>query len=118
MNETQRLVARGGPDAVRAAGRLSLHYEPEGAWWYTPPAADEVFFPVAAVLAALPSPSLQTLQDDWNEALWRDGPLPVYLHETVEGHYTAMMAESFILKHLIALIDTRDAAMQEGDPDV
>ena len=55
--------------------------------------------------AALACSSLYTLQEDWNEALRQPGPLPVYLHPTAEGHYTAMIAETVVLNQLIRLTD-------------
>jgi hypothetical protein len=103
VEQTQELVARGGPDAVTGAGRAQLHWEPSGCGWYDPPAAGETLWPLAAVLAALSSSSLHLLQEDWNEALGHQGALPVYLHETAEGHYTAMVAESLVLAHLVYL---------------
>ena len=59
--------------------------------------------------AALAYASLHTLQDDWNEALGQPGPLPVYLHPTAEGHYTAMIAETVVLNQLRWLTDECNA---------
>jgi hypothetical protein len=86
IERTQQLVARGGPAALTTAGRILLHYAPTEAWSYEPPRAAETFYPVAAVLVALAYPDLRTLQEDWNEALGQQGPLPLYLHPTVDGH--------------------------------
>jgi hypothetical protein len=109
---TQQLAAAGGPGAVQYLGRMILHYEPTEAWRYEQPRAGETYYPLAAVLAVLPYPNLRTLQEDWNEALGQDGPLPLYLHPTPEGHYTAMIGETLLLEHLILLTDECNAFMQ------
>jgi hypothetical protein len=116
IDETARLVARGGPGAMTWAGQVLLPYEPMEDPWYEPPGEGETFYPLAAVLAALPYRSLRTLQQDWNEALGRPGPLPVYLHETAEGHYTALVPESLVFSWLIYLTPMCDAVMlaEEG----
>jgi len=108
-------VARGGPAALPIAGRCRLHYEPTEAWRYAwsieSPGNSETYYPLAAVLAALAYPDLHTLQQDWNEALGQRGALPLYLHPTAEGHYTARLAETIVLDHLIWLTDACDAVM-------
>ncbi len=115
LEQTERVVARGGPAAVRAAGRFILHYEPLEAWRYeaarVQPREYETYYPLAAVMAALGYSCLPTLQQDWNEALGQPGPLPLYLHPTAAGHYTAMLAETVVLDHLIWLTDACDAVM-------
>jgi hypothetical protein len=107
--QTQQLVARGGPAAVTTAGRVLLHYEPDESLVYAElmasPPKGETYYPLAAVIAALAYPDLHLLQEDWNEALGQPGPLPVYLHPTAEGHYTAMIAETVVLNQLIWLTD-------------
>jgi len=115
VEETARLVARGGPGAITQAEAVPLHYEPTGWWLWKPPAAGETFYPLAAVLAALPCPDLRTLLADWTRSSDAEGPLPLYLHETVEGHYTAMLPESFILDWLIYMTDMCDAEMLRED---
>jgi hypothetical protein len=104
---TQQLVARGGPSFL--VGRYSPLYQTSRDRIYGGPSllprGRETYYPLAAVLAALPYSSLDTLQEDWNEALGMEGPLPIYLHETDDGHYSAMMSESVVIKHLIALTD-------------
>ena len=109
VEQTQQLVERGGPAALRSAGRLLLHYEPVEAQCDESPRAGETYYPLAAVLAALAYPSLHVLQQDWNEALGQLGPLPVYLHPTAEGHYTAMIAETVVLNQLRWLTDECNA---------
>lgn len=74
-----------------------------------PRRAEETYYPLAAVLAAIGYESLHTLQEDWNEGLGKRGPLPIYLHYTADEHYTAMLAESVILDHLVWLTDLCDA---------
>jgi len=114
IEHTHQLVARGGPAAFTIAGRVLLHYEPTASWCYEPPRAGETFYPVATVLAALKYPDLRTLQEDWNKVLGKRGPLPLYLHPTVDGHYTAMMAEMVVIRQLILLTDACNAAMMQG----
>lgn len=115
VEHTQQLVARGGPAALTIEGRFLLHYEPDESWRYETSRkrsqAWETYYPLAAVLTALPYPCLYTLQDDWNEALGQRGPLPLYLHPTAEGHYTALIAETVVLEHLIWLTDECAASM-------
>ena len=109
LEHTQALVAHGGPGALTTAKRFLLHSEPAEAWLYEEFLAErdqgETWYPVAAVLAALECPDLTTLQQDWNEVLDQRGPLPLYLHPTANGHYSAMMAETVVLRHLILLTD-------------
>jgi len=105
VEHTQQLVERGGPAALPIVGWLRLHYEPDEAQGYKSPRTGETYYPLAAVIAALAYSSLHTLQEDWNKALGQPGPLPVYLHPTAEGHYTAMIAETVVLKHLIWLTE-------------
>jgi hypothetical protein len=105
IEQTQQLVERGGPAVFRSAGRLLLHDEPVEVRCYESPRAGETYYPLAAVLAALAYSSPHTLQDDWNEALGQPGPLPVSLHPTAEGHYTAMIAETVVLNQLMWLTD-------------
>jgi|RhiMethySRZTD1v2_1073278.scaffolds.fasta_scaffold1300178_2 hypothetical protein len=111
IEHTQQLVARGGPAAFTTAGRVLPHYEPTEVWSYEAPHAGETYYPVAAALAALKYPDLRTLQEDWNEALGQQGPLPLYLHPTVDGHYSAMIGETVVLRWLIYLTDECNAAM-------
>ena len=108
VEHTQQLVERGGPAALPIVGWLRLHYEPDEAQGYKSPRTGETYYPLAAVLAALgygcdPYPHL--LQEDWNQALGQPGRLPVYLHLTAEGHYTAMIAETVVLNELMWLTD-------------
>ena len=79
------------------------------------PRQEETNYPLAAVLAALGDAELHALQEDWNEGLGKQGPLPLYLHLTADGHYTAMMAESVVLDHLVCLTDLfSDAVVEES----
>jgi hypothetical protein len=118
IEETQQLVARGGPAALMTAGKFLLHYAPIESWRFEAAMASspqsETYYPVAAVLAALAYPDLRTLQEDWNETLGQQGPLPLYLHATADGHYTALIAETVVLQHLIWLTEECDVAMQEN----
>jgi hypothetical protein len=120
IEHTQQVVARGGPAALTTAGRAILHYEPTESWFYEDLMEccqqGETYYPVAAVLAALAYLDLRTLQQDWNEALGQRGPLPLYLHPTVDGHYAAMMAETVVLKQLILLTDMCNAVMMAPVP--
>jgi hypothetical protein len=109
IEQTQQLMARGGPAAVTTAGRIRLHYEPAESFLYggylESRTQGETYYPLAAVLAALSYPDLHILQEDWNEALGQRGPLPLYLCPTADGHYSAMIAESVVLQHLVSLTD-------------
>ena len=113
VEQTRQLVERGGPAALRIDGWLLLHYEPEARGCKLP-RTGETYYPLAAVIAALAYPCLNTLQEDWNEALGQPGPLPVYLHPTAEGHYTAMIAETVVLNELIWLTDECYADSHDG----
>jgi hypothetical protein len=120
VEETEALIADGGPAALSTTGRFILHYDPTESWLYEDilgscPKA-EVYYPLAAVLAALEYPDLYTLQEDWNETLGQQGPLPIYLHPTADGHYSAMMAEGVVLRQLLLLTDACDAAMRAPGP--
>ena len=101
INKTARLVARGGPGAITTTKRVQLHYEPAEPWWWRPLGAGETFYPVAAVVAALGYPDLLALAEDWQRIHDDGGPLPLYLHPTAEGHYTAMVPEGVVLDKLI-----------------
>src|SRR6266478_520992 len=69
------------------------------------PATPETYYPLSTVLAVLGHDSLMTLEEDWHCALGQTGPLPLYLHRTENGHYTALVPETVILDHLIWLSD-------------
>ena len=104
---TQALVVRGGPSLL--VGRYMLHYHTakELAYGEGPsmlPHGNEPYYPLAAVLALFGDGyDLNLLQEDWEEALGMEGPLPLYLHATGDGHYTAMIAETVELNHLMWL---------------
>ena len=104
IDETARLVARGGPGALTPAGPVPLDVAPTAWCLWSPPQADETFYPLDAVLAALPCPDLRTLQHEWygnNEQL----PLPLYLHKAPDGRVTPMVHESFVLGWLIYMTE-------------
>jgi hypothetical protein len=111
IDETARLVARGGPGAFTATERVPLHYEPAEQWWWQPLGAGETFYPVAAVVAALGYPDLPALAEDWQRIHDDCGPLPIYLHPTAEGPYTAMVPEGVVLDKLIFFTEMCNAEM-------
>ena len=116
INETAHLVTRGGPGAFTATARVQLHYEPTEQWWWHPLGASETFYPVAAVVAALGYPDLPALAEDWQRVHDDWGPLPLYLHATAEGHYTAMVPEVVVLDQLLYFTEMCNAEMlrEEG----
>jgi hypothetical protein len=115
-DETARLVARGGPGAFTATERVRLHSEPTEQWWWEPAGAGEAFYPAAAVVAALGYPDLPALAEDWNRLHAERGPLPLYLHATAEGHYTAMLPEGLVLGWLIYCTDMcHEEMLREGE---
>jgi hypothetical protein len=100
--QTQQLTMRGGPPCVhKVCGG-------EDVTWY----------PVAAVLAALESPSFETLQEDWGITFrHQDRSLldQCYLFRTTDGHYSAMLSERVIVEQLMWLSDVPVAkAYQEA----
>jgi hypothetical protein len=116
---TQALVARGGPSLL--VGRYLLHYHTakelaDGEGRSMLPHDNEPYYPLAAVLALFGDGyDLNLLQEDWEEALRMEGPLPLYLHATSDGHYTVMLKESVVLDYLVWLSDTPEAvAYQEA----
>jgi hypothetical protein len=115
VEEAEVLVAHGGPAALTVTGRVGLYYEPDESWFYEDflecGQQEETYYPLMAVLATLGYPDPSMLQDDWNEVLGKQGPLPLYLHRTADGHYSAMMTETVVLRHLILLTDGVDAVM-------
>ena len=111
IDETARLVARGGPGAITTTERVRLHYEPAERWWWQPLGAGETFYPVAAVVAALGYPGLPALAEDWQRIHDDGGPLPIYLHPTAEGPYTAMVPEGVVLDKLIFFTEMCNEAM-------
>jgi hypothetical protein len=112
---TEKLVAHGGPAAVTVKGRVCVHDEPgEPCCWdglLGCCQGEETYYPLWAVLDAIGCLGIHTLQEAWNEVLGKEGTLPVYLHCTADGHYTAMMAETVVLRQLIELTDEYNAVM-------
>jgi hypothetical protein len=113
IDETARLVARGGPGAFTATERVPLHYEPAEQWWWQPLGAGETFSPVAAVVAAIGYPDLPALVEDGQRVHDDWGPLPLYLHETTQGHHMALVPEAVVLDQLISVTAMVDAVMLE-----
>jgi hypothetical protein len=115
VEQMQQLVARGGPDVLTVPGRYRLHYEPVESRIYQDSVVrlrkSETYYPLAAVIAALDI-DLYLLQQDWNEALNQRGPLPLYLHPIAAGHYSAYIAETIVLEHLIWLTDACNEGME------
>ena len=113
VEQTRQLEAQGGPGALTLTGRALL--ESAETWLYAAtlqsPRERETYYPLRAVLLALGYLSPTDLQEDWYEALGQPGPLPLYLHLTADGHYSAMIAERVVLDHLIWLTDACDAGM-------
>src|SRR5262245_57086029 len=104
---TQALVARGGPSLLVGRYLLHDHTAKELAYGKGPsmlPHDKEPYYPLAAVLALFGDGyGLNLLQKDWEEALRMEGPLPLYLHATGDGHYTAMLKERVVLDSLVWL---------------
>src|SRR5262249_20567574 len=81
---TQALVVRGGPSLL--VGRYIQHYHTIKELFYGEgpsmlPHGTEPYYPLAAVLALFGDGyDLNLLQEDWEEALGMEGPLPLYLH--------------------------------------
>jgi hypothetical protein len=91
VEEAEDLVADGGPVAVTQHG--------------------ETYYPLRAVLVALDYRDPATLQEAWDAVFGKQGPLPLYLCPTEDGHYAAMVAETVVLEQLIELTDEYDTAM-------
>ena len=107
---TQALVARGGPP-LRVGRYLPLAQTGkdliDGQGPSLLPHGPEPCYPLASVLTALGDDGgLHTLQEDWTEALGMEGPLPISLHATDDGHSTAMLAERVVVESLLWLSDT------------
>jgi hypothetical protein len=86
-----------------------------GVWIPGRPAAvtrhGETYYPLRAVLVALDYRDPATLQEAWDAVFGKQGPLPLYLCPTEDGHYAAMVAETVVLEQLIELTDEYDTAM-------